>query len=343
MTASNGKRILIIGGTGSMGAYLVPLLLEQGWSVDVAALENGTVSHPRLTYRIADAKQLDTLKQLLANRYDAVIDFLNYTVDEYRQRYLLFLQNTGHYIFLSSYRVYTGNDTLTGENSPRHRDAAADPVFRNSADYAINKAAEEDMLTASGAGNWTIVRPSIVFSRFSLPLFSLGAWAIFNRAQEGKTVLIPDLARQVRGTGTWSGDIARMFAGILFNERGFAQAYTFATHEHLAWETWGWYYKSLLGLRIDTIEMEDFLEIYWNKAQWAVWQITYDRILNRAMDNSKILRDIGMSASDLTPVYRALELELSGIPKSFRFGGGEAVALNMDRYLASGGKIIRHL
>ena len=103
----NRKRILLIGGTGSMGVYLTELLLKQNYQVEVAAIAPGEIEHPNLQSFILDARDIGNLTRLLETRPDAVIDFLDYKPAEYRKRCELFLRHTKHYFFLSSYRVYT--------------------------------------------------------------------------------------------------------------------------------------------------------------------------------------------------------------------------------------------
>lgn len=338
-----GKTVLLIGGSGSMGSYLSGLLLEMGYQVTVAALESGSPDQPGLRFVAGDFRDLDNLDRLLAGRYDAVVDFLNYSSEEYRQRCRRFLENTGHYVFLSSYRVYNGRELPTRETSARFLDQCDDEAFRQSDDYSLEKAREEDILGTSGARHWTIVRPSIVFSRQSLPLVSLGAWMFYNRALDGLPALIPDEALEVRACATWAGDIARMFAGVLFNPECFGETYTLATHESLSWRQWAEYYRELFNLRTWTVELEAFKAIYWNNAPWATRQLVYDRMLNRVMDNSRILAAAGLSPGDLTPVFKGLELEIRRLPKGFRFPGPPEVNLNMDRFLAGGGRVIRKL
>ena len=53
-TMSNSKKILVIGGTGAMGVYLVPLLAEMGCLVDVPSLELPENSDPSIRYFKAD-------------------------------------------------------------------------------------------------------------------------------------------------------------------------------------------------------------------------------------------------------------------------------------------------
>ena len=102
-----------------------------------------------ITYVKADAKDKAYLTELLNEKFDVIVDFLIYTTQEFRDRYDLLLQSTGHYIFLSTYRVYDGKETPITENSPRLLDASNDKEFLATEDYSLYKAREEDLLQKS--------------------------------------------------------------------------------------------------------------------------------------------------------------------------------------------------
>ena len=42
---------------------------------------------------------------------------------------------------------------------------------------------------------------------------------------------------------------------------------------------------------------------------WNKWQLRYDRMFDRIMDNSKVLKTTGMKQSDLTTLYDGLSRE----------------------------------
>ena len=44
------KKVLVLGGTGAMGVYLVPKLVERGYAVDVLSLDDVTSDTPLLSY-----------------------------------------------------------------------------------------------------------------------------------------------------------------------------------------------------------------------------------------------------------------------------------------------------
>ena len=49
------EKILILGATGAMGKYLVPLLADAGYHVDAVALEKWPTPHPNITSFVACA------------------------------------------------------------------------------------------------------------------------------------------------------------------------------------------------------------------------------------------------------------------------------------------------
>ena len=76
------KKALLIGGTGALGHYLTPALLEMGYKVDVVSLESMISNNPNLRYTEANAKKIDVLKELLKNEYKVIVDFLIYLSPE---------------------------------------------------------------------------------------------------------------------------------------------------------------------------------------------------------------------------------------------------------------------
>jgi len=113
------KKVLALGGTGAMGTYLVPKLVEDGYTVDVVSLDDMTSDNPRLRYIKANVKDTAVLSELLYKRYDGIVDFMIYPTGEIPVYLPLMLQNTEHYIYLSSYRVFADEEHPIVESSPR--------------------------------------------------------------------------------------------------------------------------------------------------------------------------------------------------------------------------------
>lgn len=90
------------------------------------------------------------------------------------------------------------------------------------------------------------------------------------------------------------------------------EVYSVCTAEHNPWRTVAEYYKELIGLKYVTVSNEDFIScMNEGNTVWARWQLDYDRMLDRVMDNSKILSVTGIKQSELTTVYDGLKRELA--------------------------------
>ena len=151
--------------------------------------------------------------------------------------------------------------------------------------------------------------------------------------KEGKTVLLPEGAMDVQATLSWAGDVAKMIARLLFNDKAYGETYSVCTNEHHTWREIAEMYKEIGGLSYKVISNEDYIAVWGNNSIYARQQLIYDRCLNRVMDNSKILRDTGLSASDLTPIKAALKMEYDNL-KPGDIVGNIAVNERIDAYLA---------
>jgi nucleoside-diphosphate-sugar epimerase len=317
MDTLNRKKVLVLGGTGVMGAYLVPELESLGYQVDVVSLDKVESSNPDIIYIQANAKDDLYLCKLLENKYDAIVDFMFYSTKEFANRFEMLLDNTDHYIFLSSYRVYADSATPIKETSPRLLDVSYDKEYLSTEDYSLTKAREEDILTSSRFTNWTIVRPAITYSKSRLQLIVLEANTFIYRAMNHLPVVLPEEAMSVQATMTWGGDVARLISRLVLNPVAFQEAYTLATSEHHAWEEIANYYKELIGLDYVTVDTETFLGFYEPSVKHtARYQLLYDRCFNRVVDNSKVLQATGLKQSDFTSLKSGLANELAAHTKN---------------------------
>lgn len=318
-----------------MGTYLVPELLKKGYCVDVISLDSVQSDNPQLRYFRGDAADDEYLCGILQNRYDGIIDFMIYGTQRFRERHSLLLENTGHYIYLSSYRVYADSMPLT-ESSPRLLDIMEDINYLTTDDYALLKARGEDILKNSRYHNWTIVRPSCVYSKRRYQMCTLEANVFLLRARQRKPVVLPEEAKEVQAAMTWSGDIAKMFSGVLFNERSLEESYTFATAEHNSWGTVASYYKELLDMEAIWVPQNVYLSIVSGSSlpnTGAYWQLKLDRLYNRVIDNRKILKHAGLRQEDFTLLRDGLKREIAELPEDVNWPDDNGVNKRMDAYL----------
>ncbi len=331
------KKILVLGGTGAMGAYLVPKLLDRGFLVDVISLDDMKSDNKRLNYiKCKNGKDPEYIKEILKNRYDGIVDFMMYNTKEYTAAYKQLMENTEHYVFLSSYRVYADDKIIT-EETPRLLDVSSDKEYLATDDYSLYKAREENLIYDSGFKNWTIVRPAITYSKYKYQLTSCEANLTVQRAMEDKILLLPEEVKDKQATMTWGNDVSEMIARLVFNDEAVGQVYTTSTNEHNSWGYVADCYKELIGLKAVWIPMEDFIKVKSNGEICPgddVWKLKYDRMYDRVVDNSKILKATGMSQSEIMPLYDGLKHELTVLPKDYRWEKQQKIWDLMDKYIA---------
>ncbi len=328
---NSAKKVLVLGATGAMGRYLVPRLAEMGYEVDAVSLDDAESDNPRVRPIRADAGDFAFLRPLLERGYDGIVDFMIYPTARLCRYLPFFLEHTGHYIYLSSYRVYDDREQPVRETSPRLIDASPDVLLRNSDDYSIYKARGENILRALPRGNWTIIRPAITYSYMRYQLVTLEAADTVGRAFAGKKVVLPEQARNVQATMSWAGDVARMIARLLFNEQAVKETFTLSTAEHRTWGEIAGYYREICGLQAVWIDKEEYLRMLNpDPCEYGPRrQLEYDRLFTRIMDNSKVLAAAGMKQSELTPLRAGLEREIARCPRDIPWPVNE----RMDAFL----------
>lgn len=281
-------KILILGGTGAMGTPLVDLLNKSNNEVYVTS-RNDHNSSGNIHYIKGNAHNLDFIQGVLADKYDAIVDFMFYSSSEFNNRLPIYLSNTEQYVFLSSSRVYANSKSLITENSPRLLDVCCDEDYISTDEYALAKARAEDIIINSGYNNWTIVRPYITYNdyRLQLGVYEKEQWLY--RALKGRTIVFPkDIAEKVT-TLTYGDDVAVAITKLLGNPKALGNAFHITTSQSATWmEILNIYLnviERITGVRpnVKLIDNSIGLQKIWNAAQ-----IKYDRLYDRRFDNSKI-------------------------------------------------------
>lgn len=328
----SNPKILMIGGNGALGVYLKEEALKAGYRVDIVCLEDERSDRPELTFINHSGKDLGFMSGLVKNGYDAIVDFMIYpTLEEYVPFCDLYLASTGHYLFLSSYRVYAGAYPIT-EDSPRLLDVEKPADFVSEREYSIYKAQEEDYIRSTGYRNWTILRPSVTYSKNRFQLTVLEANVFVWRMLRGKTVVLPESAMDVEGTLSWAGDFGKSVVRLLFNEQAYGEAFTVSTAEHHSWREIAEIYRRIGGLKYVTVDDGTFLEGLYDGSAYHYQQLRYDRCFHRIIDNTKLLEATGRRQSDFMRLEDGLRMELASYDGSLYSGDRND---RMDRMLAA--------
>lgn len=327
------KKVLVLGSTGAMGQYLVPYLADMGYKITAVSLGDEKPYNENVTCIKRNAKDFDFLKSLMSEGFDGVVDFMIYNQRDFINYYKLFLDNTKHYIFLSSCRVYANEEVPIKETSPRLLDVSTDEKLLASNDYCIHKAKAENILMLSDYDNWTIVRPATTFSKMRYQLVTLEATNTVGRAKRGKKVVLPVQAKNTPATLCWAGDVSMMIAKLLFNEEAKREIFNVCSAEHRTWEEIAEYYRNITGLESVWVDKEDYLEILSPElALGTRWQLEYARMFDRITDNSKVLKLTGMKQEELTSLYDALKMMIDAVPEGYEFKENE-LDKRMDAYI----------
>ena len=304
------KKVLLIAGGGTLGTYTAKELLNKGCAVDVICLEDYTSNNPKLCYHKAKA-DLNYLTEFLKDKYyDGIVNFIHYYVPEmYKPVHKLLTSKTDQLIFLSSYRVYAESKQPLTEEAPFLADVVEDEEFLKSEDYAVPKAICEKFLREeSGTKNWTVVRPVISFSDKRFDLVTVSGHEIIDAARSGKTVILPEAAKNLTAGLDWAGNSGKLIANLLFKKECLGEAYTVSSGQNLTWGEVADIYTRLTGVNFRWADTEEYVS-----TGHGGNGLFYDRLYDRAVDNTKILKATGLKKEDFTSIEDGIKIELNNI------------------------------
>lgn len=304
------KKVLLIAGGGTLGTYTAKELLNKGCAVDVICLEDYTSNNPKLCYHKAKA-DLNYLTEFLKDKYyDGIVNFIHYYVPEmYKPVHKLLTSKTDQLIFLSSYRVYAESKQPLTEEAPLLTDVVEDEEFLKSEDYAVPKAICEKFLREeSGTENWTVVRPVISFSDKRFDLVTVSGHEIIDAARSGKTVILPEAAKNLTAGLDWAGNSGKLIANLLFKKECLGEAYTVSSGQNLTWGEVADIYTRLTGVNFRWADTEEYVS-----TGHGGNGLFYDRLYDRAVDNTKILKATGFKNEDFTSIEDGIKIELNNI------------------------------
>ena len=228
-------KILLIGGTGTISSEITNLLAHTDHELYLLNRGSKPKKVPEGVQQIiCDINDEALAQQVLSTyRFDVVVDFIAFEMDQVIRDVRIFQEKTKQYVFISSASAYQKPivDPYITEGT-----SLSNPYWQ----YSRNKIACENYLMQQYrdvAFPVTIVRPSHTYNTPSIPLAlhgGNGAWSTIKRMMEGKPVIIPG-----DGTSLWtmthSKDFAKGFVGLLGNAHAIGQCVHITNEEHLTW------------------------------------------------------------------------------------------------------------
>ena len=305
-------KILMLGGTGVMGTYLAELFNGAGICTYITSRQQRS-SYGSIHYIKGNAMDDRFLETLFSNeeQWDAVLDFMSYKTEQFKNRLDCLLGLTKQYIFISTARVYGNEEHPIRESSPRLLDCSKDRVFLKTDEYSLTKARQENLLLNSGRTNYTIIRPCITYGnhRIQLGVYEKEEWLY--RALHGRTIVFCDDIAQRTTTMTSGKDVARTIYKMVGNEKALGDIIHITCNHHRKWSDIIKIYDDALtkitghGIKVKMVPLEKFLSCRNSSLRY---QVVYDRVYDRDYDVKHLSSYIDVSSfvSPEEGLYRCL-------------------------------------
>lgn len=230
------RRILFLGGTGTISAAGVRRALDRG--DDVTVLNRGTGRRPLpdgVRALEADLRDPESVSAALGDEeFDVVAQFFAFTPDQVEGDIARFEGRCGQYVFISSASAY--------QKPPARLPITESTPLRNPFwQYSRDKIACEDVLVAAYRQRGfpaTIIRPSHTYDRQMLP--TLGRWTDIVRLRAGRPVVVHG-----DGTSQWTithaDDVAVGLVGLFGHPDAIGEAFTITGDHAPTWDRiYGW-------------------------------------------------------------------------------------------------------
>jgi len=229
-------RVLVVGGTGHIGSYLVPRLVMAGHNIQVIARNprpqytDSRLLWPSVEWVTADRQMEEGngiwFKRMSKIETDAVIDLICYTPEQNQTMYRAFKGRIAHFVHCGTIWSYGPSEKVPyEEHFPRK------PIDT----YGINKAKIEAFLLSKYREEGfpaTVIHPGHISARRWLPIDPQGSRngvGVYDRLASGAEVHLPDT-----GLATLhhvhADDVAQLFQlAIDHRERALGESFSAVT------------------------------------------------------------------------------------------------------------------
>ena len=300
---NRSKNILLLAGTGAIGKYLSELNKNQGYNVFVTSRRKRISHDNSIVYMCGNAKSKNFLKKILHNqKFDVIVDFINYKNNEFNRNIDTLLKSCNHYFFLSSCRVYRNSNQEIDESF-----ALKQPNYKNFIDsYASNKISQEKVLHKKNNSKWTIVRPYITYSTNRLQLGPFEYNEIFSRSKINQPMPFTKKIMNNKTILTWGGDVAKLISQLYQNKNAYHETFNLVSDEAVTWKYVYNIYKNNLNTCIRIISNSELTKIFNNSSI-----ISYDRNYSRMISNKKIRKCLNLKKNFFKPLKIGLVEEIN--------------------------------
>ena len=223
---------------------------------------------------------------LAGHHFDAVVDFIAYTVEDIERDLALFRGKTDQFVFISSASAYQKplKNYLITEKTPLEN-----PFWQ----YSRDKIACEKRLAQAYTEDGfpvTVIRPSLTYGPSQIP-FCVNSWqhpwTVIDRIMRGKQVIVPGDGSSL-WVLTWNSDFAKGLVGLLGSPKAVGETFQITSDEVLTWDQIYLETFNALGIEPKVVHIpSDLIAAYWPD---AVGSLIGDKANSAVFDNSKIKR-----------------------------------------------------
>ncbi len=282
-------KVLFIGGTGNISSAVSRLAVSVG--IDLYHLNRGIrkADFPGVKAIRGDiTKPEEVARAIAGHQWDAVVNWIAFTVPDVERDIQLFAGKTRQYIFISSASAYQKPPVhpVITESTP-----LANPFW----DYSRNKIACEERLMRAYREQgfpFTIVRPSLTYDTGNIPV-AIGGWqgyAFLDHIRRGKPAVVHGDGSSL-WTVTHSEDFAAGFVPLLANQQTIGHAFHITSDEVLTWNQIYEAVAAAAGVEVKIVHIPsdviaDMAEKLGQK--WMRGNLLGDKSWSCIFDNSKV-------------------------------------------------------
>lgn len=285
------KKVLLLGGTGTLSMGVLKEALNKGW--DVAVLNRGLnkANIPDNVHRfIGDFKNIETWKETVQlYKFDVVVDFLSRNPADISRVFPVLKNICKQYIFISSACVYRRNE----DDFPIKEDS---PKPNKDWNYNVEKYNSEKELvelSRNASCYYTIVRPYITYDHERIPFGVAPTYkyhrTILERLKNGKPMFVWNGGNNIT-TLTYVSDFAKGVVGLFSNNSAVNEDFHITSDYQYTWnEFWNILLDKLnIKNAIYHVECKDITKYMPFERQLLMG----DRCLDALFDNKKIKKAV---------------------------------------------------
>ena len=303
--------ILLIGGTGILSSEICANAIKKGYNVTI--LNRGLRKdfiNKEARFVKADIRNdtVDIIKNKINihKKYDVVIDFITYNVEQLKKSIQIVQNMTKQYIFISSATAYKNVEGRYTEECEIGNDIWDYCLEKSECEWYLSKKKDDFSF------KYTIVRPYVTYGRTRIPyqIAPIEYYTILNRIMNNKP--IPICGIDTRCTLTNAKDFAVGVVGLFLNEAAYGEAVHITANADTTWKEAIEIIANKLNKKITFVDInKHYLYEHSKEAGIDIDEILGDKSRNMIFDNQKIKR--------LVPEYKGEIGFEEGIDKTLEY------------------------